>query len=135
MISERRQARFMEVAVKRKSAFGSVLALGILAIGINPAFAHAHVKSMNIAENAQLQQSPSNFIVKFSEKAGLVKVVLTRSTGEVVPIDYQPPKGMSAAFQIPLPALSNGAYTLSWRTMGDDGHAMNGAVHFTVATK
>lgn len=121
--------------MKNKTAFGSVVALAIFGLGIAPAFAHAHAKTMSIADNAQLQKPPSSFSVKFSEKAGLVKVVLTRSTGEVVPLDYQPPKAMAADFQIPLPALGNGAYTLSWRTMGDDGHAMNGAVHFTVATK
>lgn len=119
--------------MKSKIAFGSVFALAILGLGISPAFAHARVQSMSIAENAQLQKSPSNFVVKFSEKVGLVKVALTRSTGEVVDLAYQPPKGMSVAFQIPLPALSIGTYALSWRTMGDDGHAMNGAVHFTVA--
>lgn len=33
----------------------------------------------------------------------------------------------------PRAALAHGRYTLTWRTMSRDGHAMNGTFHFTVA--
>jgi methionine-rich copper-binding protein CopC len=40
---------------------------------------------------------------------------------------------MAANFSVPLPALAAGVYTVSWRTMSQDGHVMPGAVRFTVA--
>ncbi|MGH6950978.1 MAG: copper resistance protein CopC [Vitreimonas sp.] len=40
---------------------------------------------------------------------------------------------MAARHTIALPRLSAGQYTLAWRTIAGDGHAMSGAVHFTIA--
>ena len=112
---------------------GAVLALAIFAAGITPALAHAHISSMSISEGAKIEQSPPSFDMKFSEKVGLVKVTLMRSPAEPVPLSYASPKDMAVSFRVPLPSLTPGAYMLSWKTIGDDGHAMNGGVRFTIA--
>ena len=114
---------------------GAVLALAIFGAGITPALAHAHISSMSISEGAKIEQSPPAFDMKFSEKVGLVKITLMRSPAEDVPLNYAPPKDMAESFKVPLPLLTPGAYMLSWKTIGDDGHAMNGGVRFTIAGK
>ena len=121
----------MENVMKYVTA-GAVLALAITAAGITPAFAHARISSMSISDGARIEQSPPAFEMKFSEKVGLVKVSLTRSLAADVPLNYAPPKSVAVSFRVPLPSLAPGDYKLSWKTIGDDGHAMNGGVRFTI---
>ena len=33
---------------------------------------------------------------------------------------------------VPLPQLTPGTYTVSWRAVSDDGHVMPGTLHFTL---
>ncbi|HEX8782224.1 MAG TPA: copper resistance protein CopC, partial [Steroidobacteraceae bacterium] len=42
------------------------------------------------------------------------------------------PAEVAARITVPLPKLSPGKYTLSWRVVGDDGHIVPGTLHFTV---
>ena len=110
----------------------ALIAAVLLAIGSPAAFAHTHVRSTSIADNARLAQAPSSFTVTFSEAAGLANVALTSAAGAPVALSYQPPRTMAASYTIPLPTLAPGAYILSWRTIADDGHVMNGGVHFSI---
>jgi methionine-rich copper-binding protein CopC len=98
-----------------------------------PAFAHTSVRETNIAENATLARAPANFTIVFSGATGLANITLTDAAGRPVALTYTPPRQMASSFAIPLPALTPGAYTLSWRTIARDGHAMPGAVHFTIS--
>lgn len=98
-----------------------------------PAFAHTSVRETNIAENAVLARAPATFTIVFSGPTGLANITLTDSAGRAVALNYTPPRQMASAFAIPLPALTPGAYTLTWRTIAHDGHAMPGAVHFTIS--
>ena len=98
-----------------------------------PALAHTSVREMSIADNARLAQAPRNFTIVFSGHTGLANVTLTDVTGQEVPLAFTAPREMAASYTIPLPTLQAGAYTLSWRTIAQDGHAMPGAVHFIIA--
>lgn len=98
-----------------------------------PALAHTHVQETNIAENATLGRAPATFTIVFSAATGLANVTLTDAAGRAVALNYTPPREMAASFAIPLPALTPGAYTIAWRTIARDGHAMPGAVHFTIS--
>lgn len=109
------------------------LAVAALMTLATPAFAHTTVRETNISENAPLERAPATFTIVFSGATGLANVTLTDSTGRAVALNYTPPRQMAASFAIPLPALAPGAYTLAWRTIAHDGHAMPGAVHFTIS--
>ena len=113
----------------KRFALAILLAAGAFAA---PAFAHTSVTAMSIAENATLATAPSEFTVTFSGPTGLANVVLTDASGQTISLDYTPPRQMANSYTIPLPALAPGAYTLSWRTMARDGHAMPGQVRFTI---
>ena len=39
----------------------------------------------------------------------------------------------TAQISVPLPQLTPGTYSVSWRVVSDDGHVMSGALHFTLA--
>ena len=109
------------------------LATAAALMAATPALAHTAVRETNIAENATLARAPANFTVVFSGPTGLANVTLTDAAGSAVPLNYTPPRAMASSFAIPLPALAPGAYTLAWRTIAHDGHAMPGAIHFTIS--
>ena len=113
----------------KRIAIAAFLALAAIAA---PALAHTSVTAMSIAENAALTSAPSEFAVTFSAPTGLANVALTNASGQAVTLDYTPPRQMAASYTIPLPRLAPGAYTLSWRTIARDGHAMPGQVRFTI---
>jgi methionine-rich copper-binding protein CopC len=97
-----------------------------------PALAHTEVRETSIAENAALSAAPENFTVAFSAHTGLAVVSLTDAAGRAVDLNYTPPRQHASSFTIPLPRLAPGNYTLTWRTIAHDGHAMTGAVHFSI---
>lgn len=111
----------------------ALAALSLTLVAAAPAFAHTSVRQTNIAENATLAASPETFTVEFSAATGLANVTLTDAAGRAIGLDYTPPRTMATSFTIPLPRLAPGAYTIAWRTIARDGHAMPGAIHFTVA--
>jgi len=60
--------------------------------------------------------------------------VLTADGNEVPAGDLVQDKEDDTAFSVPFSeALGAGAYTVSWRGMGDDGHVVRGDFTFTVA--
>lgn len=112
----------------------TALAAAAMAFAAAPlALAHTSVRETSIAENATLATSPETFTIVFSGETGLASVTLTNAAGQPIALAYTPSRTMAASFTIPLPALAPGAYTIAWRTMARDGHAMPGAIHFTVA--
>jgi copper resistance protein C len=111
----------------------SLAAASIPLIAVTPAFAHTTVREMSIADNARLAHAPESFTIVFSGQVGLASVTLANGAGQAVPLAFSPPREMAANYTIPLPTLQPGAYTLSWRTIAHDGHAMPGAVHFVIA--
>lgn len=97
-----------------------------------PAFAHTSVRSMSIAENARLAEAPESFTVEFSASVGLAAVALTGADDRPIPLAFTPTRQMATRHTLALPVLAAGDYTLSWRTISADGHAMSGAVRFTI---
>lgn len=112
----------------KRIAIAAFMALVAIAA---PALAHTSVTAMSIAENAALTSAPSEFTVTFSAPTGLANVALTNAAGQAIALDT-PTRQMAASYTIPLPRLAPGAYTLSWRTIARDGHAMPGQVRFTI---
>jgi hypothetical protein len=49
-----------------------------------------------------------------------------------VPVGFEASSEAAATFAVGLPALDPGAYRLTWRALGDDGHVMTGDIDFTV---
>jgi len=110
---------------------GAALLLALVAAPL-PAVAHTTLRQSNIAEGSRIAENPRTFTMTFGADSGLASVQLTNAAGQVVPLNYAPPRTMARSFTVPLPALPPGGYALSWRLMGADGHAMNGGVKFTV---
>jgi methionine-rich copper-binding protein CopC len=96
------------------------------------AHAHAHLNASIPAEGSS-GKAPEAIVLTFSEAARITAMSLQRdgeASRKLAPL----PAAAAARITLPLPKLSPGKYTLSWRMVGDDGHVISGALHFTVVT-
>ncbi len=97
-----------------------------------PAFAHGGMVETSIHDNAKLSHAPVDFKVTFEHPSAITSMMLMTADKKMIGLDFKPSKALGTDFTIPLPQLSKGSYTLSWKSMAKDGHAMPGAVRFTV---
>ena len=96
------------------------------------ASAHVHLQKSSPADNSVITASPSNLVLNFSEAARLTALSIQKDSE---PARNLKPLPTAAAQQIslPLPQLTPGTYSVSWRVLSVDGHVMAGALHFTLA--
>jgi copper transport protein len=94
------------------------------------AHAHAHLTAAVPAEGSA-GKAPEQIVLTFSEAARITALTLQRQGEE--PRKLTPlPVEKAARITVPLPKLSSGSYTLSWRVVGEDGHVVPGTLHFRV---
>jgi methionine-rich copper-binding protein CopC len=96
------------------------------------ASAHAHLQKSTPDEGSVITTSPSNLLLNFSEAARLTALSIQK--GGESPQNLKPSPATAAQRQIsvPLPPLTPGVYSVSWRVVSDDGHMMSGTLHFTL---
>lgn len=95
------------------------------------AFAHTTLQSATPAVNTKVA-APSKLTLNFSEPVMLMGLKLTNAQQKKVPLKFKVSSDMKKRFDIALPKLAKSTYTVSWITLGDDGHNMNGRYQFTV---
>lgn len=103
---------------------------GALLLLVAVAHAHAHLTAA-VPADGSVGKSPEHVVLSFSEAARLTALTLQREGEEPRKLTPLPPE-MATRITIPLPKLSPGRYTLSWRVVSDDGHVVPGTLHFTV---
>lgn len=92
--------------------------------------AHSQLRSSTPAEASTIAP-PTQVVLGFSEISQLTALTLVQGPGpalKVAPLPQQPAQQLSVG----LPKLAPGAWSLSWRVIGSDGHITHGTVHFTV---
>ncbi len=96
------------------------------------AHAHAHLLKSSPADNSEIVTSPPNLVLNFSEAAQLAALSIQK--GSDPQRKLKPPLTDAAAqISVPLPPLTPGVYTISWRVLSADGHVMSGALRFTLS--
>ncbi|MDH2413969.1 copper resistance protein CopC [Nocardioides sp. CER19] len=128
----------------QRTAAALALATTALACWAGPADAHAYLDHSNPADGATISEAPDTLRLAFSEH-----VVLSATTLRLLDDDERPvpltrirlvsaePGDTEAPSQIlaHLPALSAGAYRLTWSTLSsDDLHRTSGVIAFGVRT-
>ena len=104
----------------------------VLALAATAVLAHAHLKKAVPANGAVVAASPASVVLSFSEPATLTACWLQKSDGpkqKITGLATTPAQQIS----VPVPKLEAGAYVLSWRVVGDDGHVLPGQIRFTVS--
>lgn len=114
----------------RKPLLATLLAVSLLSAV--PAFAHGGMVETSIHDTAKFAKAPADFKVTFEHESAITSMMLMTADKKMLPLSFKPSKTLGKEFTIPLPKLAAGKYTLSWKSMAKDGHAMPGAVRFTV---
>ena len=98
------------------------------------AHAHAHLVTSTPTEGSVLGTPPTALTLTFSEPARVTALSVQREQEPKNPV-HKLPTATGVTTTIGLPALSAGAYTVSWRMVAADGHVMSSQLHFTVAPR
>ena len=107
----------------------SFLLMALLACG--SALAHAHLMTSTPAEGSALASAPEAVTLTFSEPARITAAAVQKDPGPKHALraaDAAP----AASVYMPLPALAPGAYSVTWRVIGADGHIVSGQLHFSI---
>lgn len=115
-----------------------VLLLIVLApiVGLaSPALAHNSLVSSDPSDGATLTAPPTSVTMVFAKDVPLetLTVTLTDPTGSRTDLAGSVHGATAVEVVTPLAPLVDGAYSLRWRLVGPDGHAITGRVQFTVA--
>ncbi len=109
-----------------------VLIALLLSLAATAALAHAHLQKAVPANGAVVSTAPASVLLSFSEAARVTACWLQKAGGPKEKINV-PAASAARELSIPMPQLSPGAYVLSWRVIGDDGHVVPGEIRFTVS--
>lgn len=109
-----------------------LLLASVLSLG--NAFAHSAKEGTMPEDGAQLETAPSEVMIQFDEPATLTRVELTHSRdSETQETRLTLPGEAMEMTHLETPDLGPGRYTVDWRAMSADGHAVNGSFSFTVS--
>ena len=118
------------------AATAAVVALAGLAAA--PAPVHVHLTRSEPMADSTVSTAPGDIKLWFSAPVQVavttVRVAAVDGTSAAT-VPVRQATGANAPLVAALPRpLANGRYTVNWRTMSRDGHAINGTFAFTVAT-
>jgi len=112
-----------------------VLALAVLVFGSQLAIAHTPLASSVPANNAALTAPPANIVLKFPHAVQLTAVAVESADGKQKHTVSPLPDGKVKEATLVAPKLNAGAYVISWRAAGEDGHVMSGKIKFSIAAQ
>jgi copper transport protein len=113
------------------------LCLGVLIFGTSPASAHAILTRVSPEPDAVLEESPEEISLSFTETISIPAqgIRLFDPSGSEVSGVTAVARGSTMTAQVPL-LTTDGSYTVAWKAVSADGHAVSGAYlfHLRVAT-
>ena len=98
-----------------------------------PASAHAELESTNPADGSSLTAPPAEVTLTFGETL-VPETVNVAISNEMGPLQGIAPTTEGSTVTVPWPAeVGEGAYTVAYRVVSEDGHPVEGTFAFTVA--
>ena len=122
----------MKIFQNKVSVLRNVLVGATMVVAASSAFAHVKLESATPAINASVASQPQNISLNFGEEVMLMNVKLLDAQRKDIPLNYKITHDMKKSFEVAVPKLKKGKYTVVWTTMGADGHNMNGEYNFTL---
>ncbi len=114
------------------TALRNVVVAATMIVATTTTFAHVSLVSAIPAENASILSQPKNLTLNFGAEVMLMNIKLLDAQRRDVPLKYEVTHDLKKSFDVALPKLKKGKYTVVWTTMGKDGHNMNGEYSFTI---
>ncbi|MCB0899551.1 MAG: copper resistance protein CopC [Actinobacteria bacterium] len=112
----------------------ALLAVALFATALaSPAAAHTDLVSSDPANGATLDTAPERITLKFGEAVLPSGAQIVAKSANGTKVDLGPAEVSGAKVTATWPAdAADGAYRVSWRVAGEDGHPLEGAFGFTV---
>lgn len=115
------------------AAAAFVLALALMIVPAQQAFAHDYLMGSNPEDGATIDVHPTQIVLSFNnniQKLGAQMIILDEketvlATGEPVV------EGKNVSFDVPA-NLGNGAFAVNWRVVSSDSHPIDGTLSYTV---
>lgn len=121
----------------RKLALWLAMVVALVGIAAPRASAHTALQSTEPADGATLTASPSRVLLTFNQPvdapAGGIRVFTADGARVDDGGDTSHGDGDRKTVSLDVPALSPGAYVVTWRVVSQDAHPLHGAFSFTVA--
>ena len=112
---------------------GQSLLLLLLTLASGAAFAHSKAEVTFPEDGAVLAASPDVVSMSFDAPMRITVISLTSETGGTFDLGRSDGMQPVTDFQATTPLLPNGRYTVDWRGLSPDGHAMKCRFSFEVA--
>lgn len=106
------------------AAIASLLAMG--------AAAHSEKEATTPADGATLSETPDMVHMVFDDPMRVTMVRLLNEDGAEMPLERGTSLDPSLEFHAEPEPLGPGAYTVEWRGLSGDGHAMSGSFSFEI---
>ena len=121
-------------SVAARVLFVVIGAMALLVLGAAPGNAHSRLVSTNPADGDVLTASPATVSFTFDEPLldGMNTISINDANGNMVTSSPVTPDGTVITLPIASP-LVDGTYQAAYRVVSADGHAVMGAISFTVA--
>lgn len=127
--------RTQKLSLRLASGIVGLMLVAVLTLGqAGFALAHAKLKTATVLPDATLTTAPTSISLTFTEETSptQTKVQVLDSTGKAV--DKGDLKVSEATATLSLNTLTDGKYTVKFRSFSDDdGHTVDGEYTFTVA--
>jgi len=112
----------------------SRLALAVAATFLSgAAFAHSEKEGTTPADGARLTETPEMIHMVFDDPMRITMVRLVNADGAEMPMERGTGLEPSLEFHAEPDPLSPGSYTVEWRGLASDGHAMQGSFSFELS--
>ena len=108
-------------------------AVAWLALVCGTAGAHTTTEATAPADGAMLSVPPDAIVLTFDAPMRVTVIRLVDETGETFDLERSDGMAPVAVFRATPPPLLNGRYTVDWRGLSSDGHAMQCRFSFEVA--
>ncbi len=117
--------------INLRNLFAAVVAI---TLGLSaPALAHSKKETTTPADGATVSETPDLIAIGFNAPMRVTMVRLTDGNDNEFPVTRSDNMAPVTTFEAVPDALPAGSYTVEWRGLADDGHAMSGRFSFTVA--
>ena len=120
----------MHGVTQRIAAIAAAAALALSLAG--PAAAHSRPETTAPASGAVVTVAPEVISISFDKPMRVTFITLTNADGDSFALERTDAMAPVTRFEATPPALPAGSYTVEWRGLSEDGHAMSGRFSFEV---
>jgi methionine-rich copper-binding protein CopC len=122
----------MKLFHNKMTVLRNILVATTIVAASSSVFAHVKLESATPAINASVASQPTSIRLNFGGEVMLMNVKLLDAQRRDIPLNYQVSHDLKKSFEVAVPKLKSGKYTVVWTTMGTDGHHMSGEYNFTI---